>query len=571
MTRIHRLPLDVQNRIAAGEVVERPASVVKELVENSVDAGASRIRIDLTASGRRMIAITDDGTGMSAEDARLSLERFATSKISGSDDLFGVATLGFRGEALAAISAVSRFTLITAERGAAAGIRISVDGGTISGERPAPPSAGTVIEVRDLFFNTPARLKFLKSEPTELWRAAEAVTERALANPDIAFKLANNSRDLFDLPAAASLNDRIIDLFGGRFADSLQPVEYAGSGVSIRGVVSMREHHATRRQQYLFVNGRPVRNAAVTQPVYRAMHGRVPDGRHPVFILFVEVPGDQVDVNVHPAKQEVRFARPDVVAQAMHRCFGGVFTSSARADETDFTSSANADETARSYTSHYYSHAPEQPVHAAEAPALFGQASVAESFGAPGAARGFMRLGGPFVAFPEGGGITIVDFHAAHERVLYEKLMSRSPVSVPFLIPLTVELTASAASVLAENLDLLAGFAIVAEPFGPRSLVVRAAPPELKREQAQALLDDLAGLLAGFTADGDAGGGLRSEAAARIACHEAFRSGDAISDHDIENMLSRLALCERPDICPHGRPTTIRQSGKDLFRMFKRA
>lgn len=567
MTRIHRLPLDVQNRIAAGEVVERPASVVKELVENSVDAGASRIQIDLTASGRRMIAITDDGTGMSPEDARLSLERFATSKISNSDDLFGVATLGFRGEALAAISAVSRFTLITAERGATSGIRMAVDGGTISDERPAPPSAGTVIEVRDLFFNTPARLKFLKSEPTELWRAAEAVTERALANPAIAFRLVNNSRTLFDLPAAASLNDRIIDLFGGGFADSLKPVEYEGAGVSIRGVVSMREHHATRRQQYLFVNGRPVRNAAVTQPVYRAMHGRIPDGRHPVFILFIEIAGDQVDVNVHPTKQEVRFARPDVVVQAMNRMF----------QDFDFTSSANTDDTDRSYPAcpaypAHYSHTAEQPVHAAEAATLFGSAG-AEAFETLRPIRSFMRLGGPFIAFPEGGGITIVDFHAAHERVLYEKLMSRSPVSVPFLIPLTVELTDSAASVLAENLDLLAGFAIVAEPFGPRSLVVRAAPPELRREQTQALLNDLAGLLAGFTADSDIGGGsgLRSEAAARIACHEAFRSGDTISDHDIENMLSRLALCERPDICPHGRPTTIRQSGKDLFRMFKRA
>ncbi|MBI5143057.1 MAG: DNA mismatch repair endonuclease MutL [Nitrospirae bacterium] len=566
MIRIHRLPLDVQNRIAAGEVVERPASVVKELVENSVDAGASRIRIDLTAAGRRMIAIADDGTGMSPEDARLSLERFATSKISNSDDLFGVSTLGFRGEALAAISAVSRFTLITAERGATAGIRISVDGGTISDERPAPPSAGTVIEVRDLFFNTPARLKFMKSEPTELWRAAEAVTERALANPNIAFKLVNNSSALFDLPAAASLNDRIIDLFGGEFADSLKPVEYAGAGVSIRGVVSMREHHATRRQQYLFVNGRPVRNAAATQPVYRAMRGRIPDGRHPVFILFVEVPGDQVDVNVHPTKQEVRFARPDVVVQAMHRCFGGEFTSSAKADETDPFH--------KSYPSHY-SHQTEQPAHVAETTTLFGASSglLAEEFDTLPPARRFMRLGGPFIAFPEEGGITIVDFHAAHERVLYEKLMSRSPVSVPFLIPLTVELPRAAAGILAENLDLLAGFAMEAEPFGPHSFVVRAAPPELKREQTQALLNDLAGLLAGFTADADAGGGngLRSEAAARIACHEAFRSGDAISDNDIEGLLSRLAPCERPDICPHGRPTTIRLSGKDLFRMFKRA
>ncbi len=546
MQKIHLLPVDIQNRIAAGEVVERPASVVKELIENSADAASTQISVDLVAAGKKLVSVTDNGAGMSPADARLAIERFTTSKLSADSEIFNINTFGFRGEALAAIASISKFKLVTSEKGADNGTLIQVSGGMLEQERPAAPIGGTSIEARDLFFNTPARRKFMKADSTELWHSLEAITQRALASPAVAFTLNNNNRTVLDLPSAPDLFQRLADLLGREFAEGLQFIEnHADPYVTARGFVSLRDHHATRRQQYLFVNNRPIRSPALSQAIYRATEGQIPAGRHPVFIIFIDIPGEAVDVNVHPAKREVRFARVNPIRQALDRAltplkkqviYGGSETVKAAAQENSqgfrgFSPPAQSD--------------PLQPFLAFNTghqnSSRSSESVVSFAFNRP-----YIAFGETFFAFSDGTGITLVDQHAAHERVLFEKFLGRSFAPSALLIPHKIELSAGEYEVIHEHLDVLSGLGIEAEPFGGNTLLVRQVPLELKEKDVGTVVKDIAGfLIEGRKVEPEF---LKKELAAIMACHDAVRSGDGLKSQDMENLIKALDECKEQQI-----------------------
>ena len=571
MQKIHRLPINIQNRIAAGEVVERPASVVKELIENSADAASTQVRVDLVGAGKKMISVTDDGAGMSPDDASLAVERFTTSKLSTDSEIFNINTFGFRGEALAAIASISKFRLVTSERDSDIGTLIQVSGGILDKARPAAPIGGTSIEVRDLFFNTPARRKFMKADSTELWHSVEAVTQRALASPNVAFTLNNNNRTVLELPPASDLPQRLADLFGREFAEGLQYIEnHADPYVGVRGFVSLRDHHATRRQQYLFVNNRPIRSPAISQALYRATAGYLPAGRHPVFIIFINIPGEAVDVNVHPAKREVRFAQVDPIRQALDRALAPlkkqVVYGAAETVKADLGEPSQGFQSSSSASS--------LPSGDSLQPFLAFVPGHGDSVSGHGPAtqfvfcRPYMAFGETFFAFSDGTGITLVDQHAAHERVLFEKFLDRSFAPSALLIPEKIEFSAGEYEVIQEHLDVLSGLGIKAEPFGGNTLLVRQVPLELKRGDVGAVIKDIAGFLVeGRKVEPD---DLKKEVAAIMACHDAVRSGDGLKSQEMDTLIKALDECKEPQTCPHGRPTRIHLSKKELLKMFKR-
>lgn len=568
-TRIKVLPEPLQNKIAAGEVVERPASVVKELLENSLDAEASDIRISLGRAGKSEITVMDNGCGMSAEDARLSCQRFSTSKLSEESDLLSLHTFGFRGEALAAISSVSRFTLTTATDGAESGLRISITGGVMDAEKPAPPHPGTTVSVRDLFFNTPARLKFLKSDQTELWHCLDVVTNIAISRPQVSLSLMSNGRLQLNLPASASRRERIIDLFGADFSEHLAEVSgREDTPLSVKGFVSIRDHHATRRQQYLFLNGRAIRDPSLAQAVYRATDNWRPRGRHPVFMLFIETPGDTVDVNVHPAKREVRFSQPGSIRGALERALVPLrrnpvsmppLTTARQENGREGSGAYKPPEASRAWTA-------QEPLSFKEPSPVSGVEDGASWKARP--SREYLAFGKTFFAFAEMDGITVVDQHAAHERILFEKFLKRSSTPLPLLIPEKVALATDEFEMICSNLSALKELGIEAEPFGGTSLLVRTVPSEMEGRDIRTLIRDLAGFLAERGAVPKEV--LKHDAAALMACHDAVRGGDDLSDEDRTNLLALLDDCEDPSSCPHGRPTRVHVSGAEFLKRFKR-
>src|SRR5882762_8140284 len=329
MSKIRVLPDHISNLIAAGEVVERPASVAKELVENAIDAGATRIAIDIEAGGRRLLKITDDGEGMTRDDAVLAFERHATSKISKAEDLSAIGTLGFRGEALASIASVARVELITRTEEATAGTRVVIEGGRMRDVKDAAHPRGTTIGVRDLFFNTPARRKFLRSEATESYHLTNLATHYALAHPEIAFTLTNNGREILRAPVAKDLRERAYQIFGEQFLENLLPLEGGQDQVAlVRGFVSApRDRRTSRDAQYLFVNGRFVRDRLISRALSDGYRAVLPHGVYPAALLFIEIPLEEVDVNVHPAKTEVRFRRAAAVTDAVREAVRGALAS----------------------------------------------------------------------------------------------------------------------------------------------------------------------------------------------------------------------------------------------------
>jgi len=559
---VHVLPVQLQNRISAGEVVERPASAVKELLENALDAGATNIRVELENAGKTLIRVTDDGHGMDPVNARLAVQRFATSKLDERDDLTAIDTFGFRGEALAAMAAVSKFRLETSPPNAESGYRLEIEAGRVLSEAPAPPGRGTQIEIRNLFYNTPARLKFIKTSATELWHAVDAVTRLALASWDVGFSLRNQERLLLDIPPATSPRERLFDLFGADFVDSSVAVEnLAEDPIRVRGFVPTAIHHATRKQQYLFVNGRSVRHPMLAQAIYRATDLSRPGGRHPAFVLYVELPPEGVDVNVHPAKQEIRFADPEPVRIAVNRALHPLRnrTPGTQSDESGtgatypapkepFNDSAihSAAFAARESppATRIFTAAPEHD--AANADLLFAETTPPTDS---------LSFGGTFILFAEKEGLTIIDQHAAHERILYEKFLKRSISSQRLLVPRQIEMAHQDAALLDGHQELLLEFGLEVEAFGDRAVVVRQVPDGLPEKELADVLGDLAATLAeGRQPDKET---VRKEVAARLACHDALRSGDTTSGPERTRLVELLNRCDEPGACPHGRPTSV--------------
>jgi DNA mismatch repair protein MutL len=571
---IRKLPEGVVNRIAAGEVVERPASVVKELVENALDAGARSIDIVFREGGKTLIRVSDDGIGMSAADLDLAVERHATSKLQG-EDLIGIRTLGFRGEALPAIGSVSRMTVVSRERGGEAHA-IAVEGGAKSSIRPAARPAGTEITVNDLFYAVPARLKFLKSARAETAEALDVVKRLALAYPQVAFSFISEERRLLDLPPGQAREARIARLMGREFMDNAVQPAFEKEGVSIEGFAARPSLHLSQAgHQYLFVNGRPVRDKLLAGAVKGAYADVIMRGRYPALALFVACPAGFVDVNVHPAKAEVRFRDGGLVRGLIIRAIrdalgkpmprpgfpGAAFTPSAALREAAF---------------------------AAQAPNGFAEPQSAFTIDLPiaakpgpqhrppmdyplGAARA--QLHDTYIVAQTAQGVVIVDQHAAHERLVYERLKceraARGIETQPLLVPEVIDLDPAMAERLAGATELLAQSGLVLEAFGDSSIVAREIPAALAGSSVAALVRDVAADLAEL----EATAGIEekiNQLLSTMACHHSVRAGRKLAPDEMNALLRQMEATPNSETCNHGRPTFIELSLTDLERLFGR-
>ena len=558
MTRVRRLPDHLVNKIAAGEVVERPASAVKELVENALDAAAGSIAVDLRDGGAVLIRVTDDGVGIAPEDLPLALERHATSKLGSDEDLEAIATLGFRGEALAAICAVSRFTVTSRARGLSQGTRLAGEGGKVTQRLTVPAEPGTTVEVRDLFFNTPARLKFLKSPATELATSLRVLTQLALAHSEVGLRATNNGRAALTTPAAKHLRERAGAVWGWEVADRLLGVDHAEHGVAIRGLASPPDlTRGGREELALIVNGRPVRDPALTQAMLDAYRPLLPRDRFPIVVLTIALPETDVDVNVHPTKAWVRFRHPRLVAEMVAAAVQQALRRPAVVPGVQVGGDWGAQASAT---------APAGGV--AEQPALFGESAPLEA--RPLFGRVLGQVQDTFVVSASDDEVFFLDQHVAHERVIFEglrrELDSGKSASQALLFPEPLDLPPGARAVLERwraPLERL-GFAI--EGFGGDAIVVRAVPALLKGDEPKRLIeaavDEFAGPKAGEPA--------LERALAFVACRAAVKANTPLAREEMERLVTELGASETPYFCPHGRPIVSRVSLGDIRRELKR-
>jgi DNA mismatch repair protein MutL len=601
---IRELPPNLVNRIAAGEVVERPASVVKELIENAIDAGASRVDILATAGGLGVIRVTDDGAGMDASDLALSVERHATSKLAG-DDLSHILTLGFRGEALPSIGAVARLTIQSRARGAGEAFEIAVDGGRKSALKPAALGEGTRVEVRDLFYATPARLKFMKSERAESGAIADMVKRLALAKPEIAFSLANGERTTLRLDRCPpGLIDhglaRLGRILGEDFVTDALPVSASRGEIALEGFAGLPTlHRPNAAQLYLVVNGRPVRDKLLAGTVRAAYGDLLPQGRYPMLALFLTLPPEEVDVNVHPAKTELRFRDPngvrslligalrDALGRAGHRATASL---SQAALERMARPEANAAPQPPSLTQRqgYYGGQPrsfgfaeraQAPLSSLAAPSGDLRATVTadnqqETVYPLGAARA--QVQDTFIIAQTEDALVIIDQHAAHERLVYERLKrsfaNGGIARQMLLIPEVVELDGAAAASLSAAASELERLGLVIEPFGANAVVVREVPSLLGTFPVKDLLRDLADEL--VERESEEGSRLLADrldhVLSTMACHGSVRAGRRLNPEEMNALLRDMERTPFTGQCNHGRPTYIELKLADIEKLFSR-
>ena len=583
---IRVLPDAVINQIAAGEVVERPASVLKELVENAIDAGAARIEIDVVDGGRRLVRIRDDGTGMDRDNALLSIERHATSKLRELKDLDSIATLGFRGEALAAIASVSQFSLVTNREGAAVGTEILIFGGKIQDVRDAGAPRGTDVAVRNLFFNVPARRKFLRSAQTEFTHVRQAFLLEALAHVDIEFVLRADDADVYRLPAAANLLDRVRDLYGAEVAGHLRPIRFGNGVVQGGGSAGVPPFSRLDREwQTTFVNGRPSGSPVLNFAVQNAYRDVLVGGRYAPLFLHVDLPADLVDVNVHPAKKEVRFRRPtevrDVVVEAIRLAIsGGDLPRGKRDDAPRELARPAFSRPAAAPLRPPPAAAPVPPPIAATQPRLDwapppvpAAVSSAPERAAPWAEYRLLgRVGDQYVALATADGLVLMDPRSAHERVLYERLlgaMEKGQVPAQGLLPpATVALSPTQAAALRKHLDLLKELGFGVADFGADTFLVDALPTWIAGVAPGPLLSDVAdGLLQGGK------GAARDWAlplVADVAGRQAVGLQRELTDAELHALVRDLSRTEMPYTSPRGKPTVILLGLRELHRKFGR-
>jgi DNA mismatch repair protein MutL len=557
VSRIRRLPDHLINKIAAGEVVERPASVVKELVENALDAEARAVTVDLRDGGAALIRVTDDGYGMSPDELVLALERHATSKLAGDEDLDAIGTLGFRGEALPAICAVSRFTLTSVTRGATEGLRLGGAGGTIAQRLTVPADPGTTVEVSDLFFNTPARLKFLKSPSTELAACLRILTHLALAQPAVQFRVTHGGRAVLTAPAARNLEARVGALWGWEIAARLLPVERVEHGVSVRGLAAPPDlSRGGRDDVVVVVNGRPVRDPALWQAVVNAYRPLLPRDRFPMVVLAVGVPLADVDVNVHPTKAWVRFRHPRMVQEMVAAALGEALRRQAVVPAVDLASRseqapavAGIDESDATGT-------------------LFAEPTrpyVHHSFG-----RVLGQVQDTFIVASSEQEVFFVDQHAAHERVIFERLTAQLAAGTPpaqtLLFPQPLSLAPPARILLERCREPLERLGFAFEAFGSDSVVLRAVPSVLEGDEpkrlVEAALDELSGAKSGEP--------VLDRVLAFVACRAAIKAPAALERPEMERLVAELGATMSPYFCPHGRPTMSRLALSDVRREVRR-
>lgn len=596
MGRITRLPEDLANQIAAGEVVERPASVVKELVENAIDAKATRITITVEYGGKKLIRVEDDGIGMDPDDARLCLERHATSKIKRADDLGAIVTLGFRGEALPSMASVSHFRLRTRARGSDNGTEIRVNAGIVESVIESGGPEGTLVEVADVFYNLPARRKFLKSDAAEAAQVSRFVTQLALCYPEVGFTLISTGRKVLAVPPVASLSDRLYQLYGDR--QDLVAVDREFGGLRLHGfIAALAEQGPVRGPQHVFVNRRIVKDRTIAHAILDSYSVATNKERSPEVHLFLDIPPDRVDVNVHPTKAEVRFREQSMVHEMVRRALGDALGKGPAPELTLHTSDVLPGRPLQpsipgalaggSFTSRWAPPGPApnyNPVPRYE-PAPVTGADVAATVAvdaatAPGApaptVRPMIALGqfrDTFIIAMDDEGLCIIDQHVAHERVLFERIMQRLTTenleSQGMLVPMILELPAAERNALVSRADALAKFGFEVEEFGGDSIKVTAMPALLPRDECdaalRALADDLEGLDRGLRLEESI-----KQIAATTACHAAVKANYPLTLEKMHHILEELRATAYSTVCPHGRPVMLRITRREIEKNFDR-
>lgn len=569
---IHTLPEDVASAIAAGEVVERPESVVKELVENAIDAGASRIEIRTEGGGRSLVEVGDDGCGIPSSELPLAVARYATSKLESAEDLFAIETLGFRGEALSSIGAVSRLEIASATQNDEVGARLCVEAGEIDEVEPIGAPKGTLVRVRDLFFNVPARRKFLKSERTENRRISRLITRYAMAYPRIAFRLHQDGRLSFQCSGRGDLREVLADIFGVEIARSLIALPAATSDqIQVRGFISPPTVNRSNRSELtFFVNGRWVQDASLSAAVLQAYHTFLMVGRYPIAVILIELPPDRVDVNVHPAKAEVRFREQRRVFSVVQRSVRATLMGQSPAPEVALPSgwSGGASEASRDIARDWMfaqrtldteTSIPERRLQ----PPLPGDLPLLRAVGQVGAS--YLVAEGP-------DGLYLIDQHAAHERILFERFQEarrQDELEAQTLLePVTVEFPPDQADLMQEHAALVNDLGFELEAFGKRAYRVRAIPSILSRLDPERALRTL---VEDFEEDETPlSSELEARLVARICKRAAVKAGQVLSIKEQQQLIRDLESCASPRTCPHGRPTMIHLSVETLEKQFGR-
>jgi len=598
-TKIQVLQESVASQIAAGEVVERPASVVKELLDNSLDAGSTVITVDIVDGGKALIRVSDDGEGMSQADAVLACRRFATSKLRHHHDLAGIATYGFRGEALPSIAAVSRFRMLTARHHALSGTFVVIEGGDTSPVEERGAAPGTRIEVEELFFNTPGRRKFLKTTTTEGAHIAHVVQQAALVNISTQFRLTHNDRLVFDYPRVTALEDRLLQVYGATVMKMMLPVHYEASGVRVQGMTINPYHTRTSRTpQEIFVNRRPVRNHTIAHAIYESYGSFLPKGRHPVFSIMVEIDASEVDVNVHPSKREVKFRNPDLVHQVVKEAIRlplqnkvAVATLPAPppvlADEDAGTSEPAVRRDNRPWTADESSleqdtwsvsseirdsktvDRDEQQVTARmqQSTSLYGDAPAIQIFG---------QIHATYILARVGDTLHVLDQHTIHERVLFERLWrgwegrERQQIQIqPLLIPEPVDLPIPVATKFEAILPELAALGLELERMSPSAFVVRSVPSLVGQMDYGALLEDIVDDMSEWQSVDSLDKRVRPVLAS-IACQGAVQAGRHMEEPEMKQVVQDWLQEGAPMTCPHGRRISLHFGGEELHRMFRR-
>ncbi len=583
---IRVLPDHVVSKIAAGEVVERPASVVKELIENAIDAGASAIEVEARNGGKSFIQVVDDGSGVPRDEVELAFHRHATSKLATADDLERITTLGFRGEALASIAAVSRMTFATRADGEAVGTLLRLEGGETVTSREVGRPSGTAVTVENLFFNVPARRKFLRTDRTERRHIDRWVTRYAMAYPELRFSLSHSGRSVLQSPGSGQLRDVLVGVYGldvGEKALEIVPEGQSQGDIRVSGLVgSPSFHRANRMYITIFVNGRWVKDASLTYAVTQAYHRLLPNGRHPLAVVMVDVPPSDVDVNVHPTKAEVRFRDADVVFRAVQKAvrrtlldrapIPQVRRSSGHGDSAHAWSGAEAVDRDGQIRRGRLAGLGRREGEGERQLQLGGALSARSDEGSIPPLRVIGQLGTTYIVAEGPRGMVLLDQHAAHERVLFERLLTEREqsevASQALLEPALVELGPEAADLLGEHVETLGRLGFEVEPFGGSTMLVRSLPAIVAEDEPGRVLGDVAAaLLAGdepLTMPVE-------EAVARQVCKRAAVKAGHVLDHsEMKELIRALEQCENPRTCPHGRPTMIHLTVKQLAREFGR-
>ena len=569
---IRRLSEGTVNRIAAGEVIERPASVVKELVENAIDAGASAIEVVFRSGGKSLIRIRDDGHGMDREDLLLAIERHATSKLP-SDDLIEIRFLGFRGEALPSVGAISRLSIASRPRDGGEAHEVSVEAGKVSGPRPVALSRGTEIEVRDLFFATPARLKFLKTDRAELAEAADVVRRMALAYPHVGFSFVTEDRRVLDVPPGEKEEQRIRRILGNDFMENAVPFGLIREDVQVHGLAGLPTWtRAQGNMQYLFVNGRSVRDRQLVGAVRGAYADVMAANRFPAIVLFVTCPPDRVDVNVHPAKAEVRFRDPALVRSVIISAIRAALADRRQATDTTLAQSMALNFRPMSSSSGYAGFTDVQRAFAMDMPIA---ASVSEDRPVAdyplGQARG--QLHDTYIVSQTRDGIVLIDQHAAHERLVYERLKrehaGRQLAIQPLLVPEVVDLDTAMVERLSGAASVLAESGLVIEAFGDGAVIVREVPAAIAGGDISGIIRDVADELATFDASTAVETRI-NHVLATMACHHSVRAGRKLRPEEMNALLREMEATPNSGQCNHGRPTFVELKLSDLERLFGR-